>query len=342
MNRRMGQTLERPAASCARIVCGDLSVKLPTLVLLGTVCLISALRAQVADKPTSALRLVWGVTDAGEASDQWLAMLRKRLRPEAYDSVAPLRKPVTADERAWGELIQSRTSAWKQEIPTLAELFRPIRPPEEVLIVIGNRGAEDAFTHDPMTIGFDLAALQANYGDARLPVNKDRLDRFFRHEFVHVLQKAWLPAHPWVMDTPLRTAIAEIWTEGLGNYYSLSPRWRSTKGKRPDIAARTLGTLEPRFVVRLAALACAGPDAASVLTRDLSWGQFERKWGALSVALWLEAEPKAPAEALRHFVVSGPAGVWELARRHLPSPLRTSLMEASMADSLCSAPRAAN
>ena len=313
-------------------------MKFPTIALLGTLYLVPALRAQSTDQPRPVLRVVWGVTEAGEATDQWLAMLRKRLSPEEYDSVAPQRKPLTTDEGAWADLILSRAMTWEREIPTLSELFRPIRPAGEVLIVIGNRGAEDAFTHDPTTIGYDLAALHANYGDARMPENRDRMDRFFRHEFVHLLQKAWLAVHPWVMDTPLRAAIAEIWGEGLGNYYSLSARWRSNDGRRSDAAASALAVLEPRFVARLAALACARPDAAAALTGDLSWGTFERKWGALTTALWLEGEPEAPAQALRHFVVAGPAGVWDLADRHLPGALRAVATEARMADSLCTAP----
>jgi tripartite-type tricarboxylate transporter receptor subunit TctC len=38
-------------------------------------------------------------------------------------------------------------------------------------------------------------------------------------------------------------------------------------------------------------------------------------------ALWLEAEPEAPTQALRRFVVAGPGGVWDLAGRHLPEAL---------------------
>ena len=316
-------------------------MKISTMAMLGTLWFVPALGAQRTDRSDPVLRVVCGVTEAGDATDQWLAMLRKRLSREEYDRVVSLRKPLTTEEQAWAELIRSRVTTWEREIPGLAELFRPIRPPGEVLIVIGNRGAEDAFTHDPTTIGFDLAALQANYDDARLAVNADRMDRFFRHEFVHLLQKAWMPVHPWVMDTPLRTAVAEIWAEGLGNYYSLSARWRSRDGRHSETAVRALAALEPRFVARLAALGCTTPDAAAVLTRDLSWGHFERKWGALTAALWLEGERKAPAEALRNFVVAGPGGVWDLADRHLPAPLRAVLREARMAESLCTAPRAA-
>jgi hypothetical protein len=275
------------------------------------------------------------VTPTGQASEQWLAMIRKRLPPERYDSLSPLRRPLTSDEAAWYGLIRSRVESWEGMVPALAEPFAPSSPPAEVLIVAGNRGAEDAFTHDPTTIGFDLAALQANYGAARLPENRERIDRFFRHEFVHLLQKAWIADHPVRLDTPLRAALAEIWAEGMGNYQSLSARWLTKDGRRSPTAARALAELEPRFVARLAALACAGSEAAPPLLADLSNGPFDRKWGALPAALWLESEPGTPREVLHRFVVTGPEGVWKLAERHLPLALRPVLREARTADSLC-------
>ena len=281
------------------------------------------------------LGVISGTTETGHATELWLAMLRKRLPPDRYEAIAPLRRPWTAEEKAWAELIRSRAGAWERMIPALAELFPRIPSPGEVLIVLGNRGAEDAFTHDATTIGFDLAALQATYGNVRHPENRERMDRFFRHEFVHLLQKAWLQRHPWEMRSPLREALAEIWAEGLGNYQSLSARWRSANGRRSEAAADALANLEPRFVTRLAALACATPENAEPLLADLSWGRFDRKWGALTAALWLEAEPEPPSEALRRFVVAGPGGVWDLAGRHLPEALGAVLGEVRAADSLC-------
>jgi hypothetical protein len=289
----------------------------------------------VAGPGDTVLRVVSGTTETGHATEQWLAMLHKRLPRDRYEAIAPLRKPWTAEEKAWAGLIRSRAAAWERMIPALAELFPRIPSPGEALIVLGNRGAEDAFTHDATTIGFDLAALQATYGNAQLPENTERVDRFFRHEFVHLLQKVWLQRHPWVMDSPLRAALAEIWAEGLGNYQSLSARWRSTDGRRSEAAVNALSNLEPRFVARLAGLACATPEKAEALLADLSWGPFDRKWGALTAALWLEAEPEAPPDALRRFVVAGPGGVWDLAGRHLPEALGAVLREVRAADSLC-------
>jgi hypothetical protein len=204
-----------------------------------------------------------------------------------------------------------------------------------VLLVLGNRGGGDAFTHDPTTIGFDLAELTANYGVAAQPQNPALMDRLFRHEFTHLLQKAWLQTHPWVADSPLRAALLDIWLEGLGNYYSLSDRWRRQNGQRGDVAQRALASLEPRFVTRLSALACAASDKAGALLAGISSGPFDHKWGALPAALWLEEDQGASSMALRRLIVAGPAGVWELADRHLPELLRLALKEAQVADSLC-------
>ncbi len=281
-----------------------------------------------------ALRVVSGVTESGEATEQWLSMIQRRRPDERYQALASLRKPFSPEERAWADLIGSQVAAWEREIPGLAEIFRPIMPPAEILIVVGNRGADDAFAHDLGTIGFDLAALQANYGDATPTENMGRIDRFFRHEFVHLMQKAWLEVHPWVTGSPPRTALLELWAEGLGNYYSLSARWLSVEGVRSEAGARALAELEPRFVARLAALGCATSEGAIALTADLSSGRFDRKWGALTIALWIEGEREG-REALRRFVLAGPGGLWDFADRHLPDALRPVLKEARAADSLC-------
>jgi len=224
---------------------------------------------------------------------------------------------------------------WQRETPALATLFAPVAPPRHVSIVVGNRGAEDAFTHDSTTIGFDLAALHRAYGDAARPENVDRLDRFFRHEYVHLLQKAWLQRHPFEMRSPIERALAEMWTEGLGNYFSLSDRWRATGGHPSELAASTLATLEPRLAARLSALACASPERTVTLTADLSSGRFDGKWGALSTALWLERDASLSDQTLRGFVMAGPQGIWDLAARHLPASLQAVVTEARAAEKLC-------
>lgn len=252
----------------------------------------------------------------------WQTMIRKLSSPEAVAS-----RSMNDAQRAWAALIRTRAAAWPSEIPALAKNYAPVAAPEVATIVIGNGGGQDAFTHDATTIGFDVARLHAEYGDAALPENRERLDRFFRHEYVHLLQKAWLREHPYDASTPLRAALLGIWTEGLGNAYSLSERWRGDA----EAAKRARAELEPRFVARLAALACASSADADALTADLSMGRFDRKWGALPVALWLQAEPGSD----RDLVLAGPEGIWDLAARHLPDGSRAILWEARAAAALC-------
>lgn len=225
------------------------------------------------------VQVVSGVTGGGGSTERWLTMVRGRLSSTDYDSVAAIRQVLMDGESAWAALIESRRAAWAREIPTIAMPFSPAPPPARALIVLGNRGGSDAFAHDSATIGFDLAQLQASYGAAGEPRNTGLIDRLFRHEYTHLMQKAWFRLHPWRADSPLQAALVDIWLEGQGNYYSLSERWRSQEGRRAEAAQLALSALEPRFVVRLSALACALPAQAPLLRQGLSTSRFDQKWG---------------------------------------------------------------
>jgi hypothetical protein len=303
--------------------------------------LVAALALSAARPAASAVLVEPGVTDDGAVTPRWSGLLRERLPLEEHARAAALRRPLSGPERAWLALLASRADSWERERPALERPFRPERPPTDVSVVAGNRAApgDDAFTHDAATIGFDLGELHAAYGDASLPENAARLDRFFRHEYTHLLQRAWLTAHPWDADTPLAAALLEIWKEGLGNLHSLSARWHPVDGVASTAAAEARAALEPRFVARLGALACATPEQAARLTADLSRGRFDRKWGALPVALWLASETGESEASRRAFVEAGPAGVWDLAGRHLPPPLAAALQEVRPLGSRCGTAR---
>jgi hypothetical protein len=297
--------------------------------------LLFASRLTAQARPPLDLVVVTAVTVDGHATGDWLAILRKRLTPARYDSVAPLQHSLTSDEAAWDSLVRSRVPAWIGLAPSITSLYSPAQPPPGVRVVLGNRGGEDAFTAADHTIGFDLSRLLSIYGQADDPTNVGRIDRFFRHEFSHIMQKAWLAAHPWGITSPLNAALFDIWTEGLGNYYSLSDQWLDPKGQLTDRARQVLGVLEPRFTSNLAALGCADSATAAPLLARLSSGPFDQKWGALPAALWLATEPQPVDSALRRFIVAGPAGVWDLAERHLASPLGDRLKEARLAAPRC-------
>ena len=282
------------------------------------------------------LRVVSGVDATGHATKLWLAVLKKRLPPPEYRSVAPIVKPIGDEDTAWTALIEVRLPVWRQALPEAIALYAPAAAPATIVIVLGNRGSEDAFTHDESTIGFDLSALERVYGPAGLEGHDSLLDRLFRHELMHIMQKSWLRDHPWAEEKPLDLALLDIWKEGLGNYQSLSANWIGADGRGTPLAADARAELEPRFVARLAALGCASPETQGTLFKNLSSGPFARKWGALPVALWLAEDRAAAPDALRRFIEAGPAGVWDLASRHLSEPLKAALEEARQASLLCS------
>lgn len=300
--------------------------------LLPLTLLLTTLTAVAGD-----LQLLAGTTPEGKATELWLAMLDRRLDDNAYAQVADINKPLTAAETAWAGLIRQRALEWPDQLPALQQVFPATEPPANVRIVLGNRGASDAFTHDEQTIGFDLSALQVAYGDAA--DNEDRIDRLFRHEYSHLMQKAWWRDNDFDLSTPQRLAIAEIWAEGMGNYFSMSDSWRAVDGIHSDKSARTLETLEPVLVARLAALACANDEQARRLTADLSRGRFNRKWGALTAALWLERDMSVNPTSLREFATAGPDAVWNLAARHLPEALQHALADARHSAELCQSDR---
>lgn len=295
---------------------------------------VSFAAAGVAGPPTR-IEVLVEVDESGAAGELWLELLAKRSPEEAVARAGVERRPVTTADRAWIERIRSRRPEWEARAGALAEPFRPVAIPAAVRVVLGNRGGEDAWTHDPTTIAFDVARLEREYGPALEPENLARIDRFFAHEFTHLLQKAWLPSHPQPMSTPFELAEIEMWTEGLGNWYSLSERWRSTADGPPPAAREALARLGPVLVERMSALACATDEEAARLRADLSNGPFARKWGALPVALWLELESTRSEGALRDFVRGGVASVGELARRHLPAELSARLDEARLRSRSC-------
>jgi hypothetical protein len=285
----------------------------------------------------AAIEYVAGQTPDGHPSALWLDAVRL-LKGTSAASAAAAPRSLSDAEAAWEERIRSRETLWTARRESLAAPFRPVTPPEPVRILMGNRGAEDAFAYDAKTIAFDLSRLAAEYGDARTDENGLRIDRFFAHEYTHLLQKAWLLEHPQPAGTELERAGLAIWREGLGNYYSLSARWRSQAGRDSPAAREALARLVPVYVVRLSSLACASAEEAAALVAGLSQGPFEHKWGALPVALWLESESARRPGALRDFVQSGVAGLHALERRHL-SPSQLAELEAARArSSRCGSP----
>jgi len=295
------------------------------VVMTAATAITNAAPASADDRATRHIEIHIEQTGDGAPTPRWLIAAGKFNDAETVAELATVKAPFNSGESAWRELIAARTSAWTLAMPELERPFGGVEPPALLTILIGNVGATDAFVFDDSTIAFDVSALQRVYGDATKPMNRERIDRFFAHEYTHIVHRAWRAERGLTLDSPLEQALWACLTEGLGNYRSLSARWFADDGELSVHAHDVLARLEPVLVDRLNRLATATDDEAAGLMRGLSMGPFEQKWGALPVALWLADEIAADPDALAYWIGRGHWGVLELARRHLPEGLAAGL-----------------
>ena len=289
--------------------------------LFGTIPTYSQ-EAKSISTPPVALIVKLGMSEDGAATTEWIEAIRQRHDEEALSTIRASKKRLSDEEALWAECIKRKVSIWRMMIDSLRIPFPAVTPPDTVAILLGNLGGEDAFVNADTTICFDLSKLHSNYGSALTTANSSRIDRFFAHEFTHVLHKAWRKKHNLKLESPFEYALWECLTEGLGNYRSLSDKWLLADGKLTPHAREVLLRLQPIFVKRLAALEQATTAEAAPLLEGLSSGAFEQKWGALTVALWLAQEAKGDEHNLRPWVEAGPAGVLRLAQKYLPEDLK--------------------
>lgn len=273
------------------------------------------------------LFLEHGIREDGRPTSRWIEAIYARRDKDTIERLKETSKPFTAEEQLWAELIQNRSSVWKDRIDSLSIPFREVELPDTVFVLMGNAGGEDAFTYKDSTIGFDLSRLQQIYGSASKFENHDRIDRFFSHEMTHIYHKAWKKEHGIEINSPLEYALWDCLVEGIGNYRSLSSKWVSKEGILTERAKNTLNELQPIFVERLIALEHATEEESIELLEGLSSGSFTKKWGALTSALWLAQEAKGNDTNLQQWIEDGPWGILELANKYLPEELKQSLSE---------------
>src|SRR5262245_33635889 len=143
------------------------------------------------------IELRLGFDERGVASDGWKAAIAARGEGERSWE----RRPLTPAESEWLALVRAGLPAWEERLPALAVPFEGVAPPRTVVLLVGNQNGEDAFVLGGDTVHLDLAALLGHYGAASEPENAARLERFFAHEYTHVLHTRWERAHPEPLDT---------------------------------------------------------------------------------------------------------------------------------------------
>ena len=273
------------------------------------------------------IRLERGVDESGSPTNVWLDVMRDHLSKEALDELINTKRRLSDPEMDWANVIQSKLSSWENQLEDIAIPFSDVPIPDHISIVVGNAGHLDAFTSNKFEtkIFFNLSVLVREYGDAKNRENKDRIDRLFAHEFTHLLHYQWFHKHPYIPSTPLEEALKRCLVEGIGHFRSISPRWRDENGHITDHSEDVLASLEPVFVERLIAIKNATETEAPELMQDLSMGRFDKKWGALTVALWFVKESAGDDRKLIKWIKLGPDGIIPLALKYLPEELKGDL-----------------
>jgi hypothetical protein len=253
----------------------------------------------------------------GRMTATWKNAIRDRHAAAEFKTLAAQRRPLQPDELAWFNLVKAQLERWRTTIPELNRPFVGATPPPRLVLLLGNAGGNDGFTYRTDTICFDLADWRENYGPADAPGNDDRVQRVLSHEYTHLLVARWTEKHPFPRTTPYRRAVYVLFNEGLGNYYSLSQAWRAKDGMLPDAAQVVLTRNTPILLDRMQRLQTATREDEAALTNNLSSGPFDRKWGAVTIALWLSQDQSSDPDALRRFIAAGPVDVPAFIQRHL-------------------------
>jgi hypothetical protein len=288
-------------------------------VFLLSVCLSVNAYGQSRKRATTVI-VKLGMTANSRQSKEWQNALVSRMSKGELDSMAALRRPLTADELGWKKLFESKAALWNSFRENLRAPFGNGDVPDTVYVLLGAFGSDDAFTYQYNTICFDVTAYQTAYGAATLPGNSEKMDRIFAHEFTHLLHKDWARRNKLVLKTFKDSIIWECLYEGIGMYGSLQPKWLPKDGIIPAETKAVLEELYPQFVsnlIKVEAYKSLSAADKSKIEAHLSRGQVQKKWGAFTVAIWLALEAGGDDKKLARWINGGLSSIPALANKYL-------------------------
>ncbi|WP_196892171.1 hypothetical protein [Aureivirga marina] len=253
-------------------------------------------------------------------SSDWIQALQGRHSKKFIDSLAKVERPLTQEEQDWFTLINSRAENWNNFKDSLKVPFGDIFINDSTNVFLGYQGYDDAFTTGYQTVCLNLTALTREYGSAKKDKNKVRIDRFFAHEYTHLLSNEWARQTEQKLENFKDTIYWQCMFEGLGMYRSMSDKWFPEGDSLSTIANKTFETLYPTFTERITTIETSEKlteEEKWQLRRNLSRGPMKRKWGALPVAVWLAMEAKGDDKNLKPWIEMGPKALIPLAKKYL-------------------------
>ena len=263
-------------------------------------------------------------------SAKWKNALAPRMTKAYLDSIAAIPVTINEKDKAWVELISTKTKRWNRFRDSLEMAFNDCHVPDTMYVLLGFAGGNDAFTFQYNTVCMDVSFLQKFYGDATLLENDERIDRLFAHEFTHLVHKQWRKKNNLSLVSFKDSILWECLYEGIGMYRSLNKKWFPKNGVIPDSTLPVLNKLYPQFVAMLtevqtsANLSQADKDR---IDAHLSNGPVTGKWGAFPVAIWLSLEANGDDKRLVYWTDKGLDAVLLLAKKYLDATNRMLFLQ---------------
>ena len=264
-------------------------------------------------------------------SSRWNDAIRPRLTQPVFDSISRISHPISPEEALWIDLVNSKLELWNSWKDSLEKIFSNSHGPDTIYVLLGFSAIDDAFTFQYNTVCFDIAAIQKIYGAATTAENNQRIDRFFAHEYMHLLHKEWARQRNLRLENFRDSVLWECLYEGVGMYRSLSQKWLPIAGKLPSLSLSTLEQLYPEFVNNLVLVKIndqLSTEEKNRIQARLSRGPVNQKWGALPMGLWLAMEAAESENKLVEWNELGLDGVIKLALKYLPEEYKVRLQEA--------------
>lgn len=258
--------------------------------------------------------VILDIVDSGLPGASWQRCIQDRHSESEFKKIISNKRPATKPELDWHKRFLEVIPEWESQRPSVDANFpKGVVPPTKIRFVLGNQGGNDGFTKRTDTICADLSHWVKSYTKEEWSVNKPRMKRVLSHEYAHLLTKKWLEKHPQPQSSFKEKVLFKLFYEGIGHYFSLSSKWVQPDGQLTTKANQQLEKLVPIFHKRMKRV-LAGDSDPEIFDNMVS-GSFGKKWGALTVALWLSKKTGREPVKVADWIAGGSNNILQLAKQ---------------------------
>lgn len=133
------------------------------------------------------VRLKKGIKD-GESNGDWGDYLRRKIGKKKAKPINDKDKEFTEAEKKWFLAMKDHITIFVNRIHLFDKEVPGKEPPEDVSIIVGNRGGELAEHCRIFAICVDASKWQQQFGDAAKSGNSERMIEALKREYIKILK----------------------------------------------------------------------------------------------------------------------------------------------------------